>query len=124
MAYVKKDWQDGEVITEEALDNIESGIAANDSKNTSQDGKISALEGKTGEATTSKSGLMSAADKAKLDGIAANANNYSLPAANKSTLGGVKQSEAVAEAVGENVTKEEFKALLDALKAAGIMANS
>lgn len=124
MAYVKKDWQDGEVIMEEALDNIENGIAANDSKNTSQDGKISALEGKTGEATTSKAGLMSAADKAKLDGIAANANNYSLPAANNSTLGGVKQSAAVAEAAGENVTKAEFKALLDALKAAGIMANS
>lgn len=124
MAYVKKDWQDGEVITEEALDNIESGIAANDSKNTSQDGKISALEGKTAEATTSKAGLMSAADKAKLDGIAANANNYSLPAANNSKLGGVRQSAAVPEAVGDNVTKAEFKALLDALKAAGIMANS
>ena len=41
-------------------------------------------------ATTSKAGLMSAADKAKLDGIAANANNYTLPAATASALGGVK----------------------------------
>lgn len=39
-------------------------------------------------------------------------------------IGAVKQSAAVAEAAGENVTKAEFKALLDALKAAGIMANS
>ena len=41
-------------------------------------------------ATTSANGLMSSSDKSKLDGIAANANNYSLPAATTSTLGGVK----------------------------------
>lgn len=93
MAYVKKDWQNNEVITEAAMDNIENGIAANDSKNTQQDSKISALEGKTGNATTAKPGV-------------------------------VKQAKVVAEAAGENVTKAEFKALLDALKAAGIMANS
>ena len=40
-------------------------------------------------ATTSAAGLMSSADKAKLDGIAANANNYSLPTATEDTLGGV-----------------------------------
>lgn len=50
--------------------------------------------------------------------------SYTLPAATKTTLGGVKQSAAVAEAAGESVAKAEFKALLDALKAAGIMANS
>ena len=43
-------------------------------------------------ATTGAAGLMSAADKKKLDGIATNANNYSLPTANASTLGGVKSS--------------------------------
>ena len=41
-------------------------------------------------ATSSVAGVMSAADKAKLDGIAANANNYSLPTASASTLGGIK----------------------------------
>lgn len=41
-------------------------------------------------ATTSTNGFMSAEDKAKLDGIAANANNYSLPKASDSTLGGIK----------------------------------
>lgn len=34
----------------------------------------------------------------------------------------VKKAAKVAEASGSNVTKAEFKALLDALKAAGIMA--
>lgn len=41
-------------------------------------------------ATSSVSGLMSAGDKAKLDGIAANANNYILPTATTAVLGGIK----------------------------------
>ena len=45
-----------------------------------------------GTATTSADGLMSAEDKKKLDGIAANANNYTytLPTASSSALGGIK----------------------------------
>lgn len=41
-------------------------------------------------ATTSVSGAMSSTDKSKLDGIASGANNYSLPIASASILGGVK----------------------------------
>ena len=41
-------------------------------------------------ATTSVPGLMSIADKTKLNGIASGANNYTLPTASASTLGGVK----------------------------------
>ena len=41
-------------------------------------------------ATQSSNGLMSATDKTKLDGIAANANNYTLPTASSSTKGGIK----------------------------------
>ncbi len=48
------------------------------------------------DATQSTHGLMTAADKIKLDGIAAGANKYSLPAATSSTLGGVK--------VGSNIS--------------------
>lgn len=47
-------------------------------------------------ATTNTAGLMSAADKTKLDGIAAGANKYTLPTASSSTLGGVK--------TGSNIT--------------------
>lgn len=74
-------------------------------------------------ASGSANGLMSSAHFTKLEGIATNANNYTLPAAKSNALGGVKQATLVAEAVGENVTQAEFKALLDALKAAGIMAS-
>ena len=46
--------------------------------------------------TDSSDGLMSSEDKTKLDNIAENANNYSLPTASISTLGGVR--------IGSNVT--------------------
>ena len=45
--------------------------------------------GITTVATTSANGLMSSADKSKLNGIATNANNYSLPIATANTPGGV-----------------------------------
>lgn len=48
------------------------------------------------DATTSTHGLMSTSDKTKLNGIANNANNYSLPTASTSTKGGIK--------VGNNLT--------------------
>ncbi len=51
---------------------------------------ISATDTTYSPATQSGAGLMSAADKVKLDGIAAGANNYSLPTADDNTLGGVK----------------------------------
>lgn len=50
-------------------------------------------------ATTSAAGLMSAADKTKLDGIAASANNYILPAAT-TVLGGVKTTSTVTSTSG------------------------
>ena len=40
-------------------------------------------------ATTSADGLMSSADKTKLDGVDTSANNYTLPTASSSTLGGI-----------------------------------
>ena len=59
-------------------------------------GKISATDTTYSAATTSAAGLMSASDKTKLDGVDYNANNYSLPKATTTTLGGV--------IVGDNLT--------------------
>ena len=50
-------------------------------------------------ATQSANGLMTAADKKKLDGIATGANAYTLPAATSSALGGVK--------IGSNITNSD-----------------
>lgn len=80
MAYTKTTWNDGDVITKEKMNNLETGVET-------------ANNGNPLNATKSKAGL-------------------------------VKQAALVPEAAGENVTKAEFKALLDALKAAGIMASS
>lgn len=80
MAYTKTTWNDGDVITKEKMNNLETGVEA--------------------------------------------ANNGIPSNATKSKVGLVKQAALVPEAAGENVTKAEFKALLDALKAAGIMASS
>lgn len=58
-------------------------------------GHITAINSRTvtipsTEATTSAAGLMSTSDKSKLDGIETSANNYTLPVATPSALGGVK----------------------------------
>lgn len=126
MAYTKKTWVDGEIITKEALNNMEQGVTANDTKNTEQDGKITNLEGKVVNATVSKDGLMSKEDKKKLDGINANANNYSLPAANKTTIGGVKQMSLISDLATETPgdTKNKINAILAELKKQGIMAGA
>ena len=52
--------------------------------------KIAATDTTYSNATQSAAGLMSAADKKKLDGVAEGANNYSLPLAASGTRGGVK----------------------------------
>ena len=56
-------------------------------------------------ATQSANGLMSAADKKKLDGIEAGANKYILPPALPGLLGGVK--------VGKNITLKEGEISID-----------
>lgn len=79
------------------------------------DGVIPTVPGK---ATSSTDGLMSKEDKAKLDGVASGANNYVLPAANTTTIGGVKQAAHVDGASGT------VQQIVDSLVAAGIMAAS
>lgn len=58
------------------------------------------IVGTLGEATTTSAGLMSATDKSKLNGIAENANNYSLPTASGSVLGGVKTGSNITNSSG------------------------
>lgn len=98
MAYEPTVWKDGDVITADKMNKLEQGVK---NEQVGPQGPVGE-RGPQGPAGQS----------------------YTLPAANKTTLGGVKQAALVAEAAGENVTKAEFKALLDTLKAAGIMARS
>lgn len=100
MAYTPTTWSDGDVITAEKLNKLEQVGPA---------GPAGAVGPK--------------GDKEPAGAQGPAGPSYTLPAASKTTLGGVKQAALVAEAAGENVTKAEFKALLDALKAAGQMAS-
>lgn len=115
MAYSKKDWKDGEVITEAAMDNIEDGVAANDAKNTSQDERITNLEGKTRDATTETKGIVKQATK--IDNVAAE-NAANATAANPT------QAEFNKVVTLVNETKTKLNTALAALKAAGIMSGT
>lgn len=70
------------------------------------DGTLSATDTTYGEATTGSAGLMSAADKTKLNGIATGANAYVLPTAKSDALGGIK--------VGSNLSIDPNTGVLSA----------
>ena len=57
--------------------------------------------------SANKVGLMSGADKTKLDGIASGANNYTLPTASTTTLGGIKTGFAAKIGVDWGVQVDE-----------------
>lgn len=61
---------------------------------------ISAKDTTYAVATTSANGLMSSAMVTKLNGVATNANNYSLPTATGSVLGGVKTGSNITNSSG------------------------
>lgn len=87
-------------------------------------------------ATSTAPGLMSATDKAKLDGIVLNANKYELPVATTDVLGGVKQGENITIAEDGTIssknteygivttTKEGLMSAGDKEKLDGIAANA
>ena len=106
MAYEPTTWNNDDVITAEKLNKLEQGVK---NEQVGPAGPAGAVGPKGDKGDTGAQGPAGP--------------SYTLPAASKTTLGGVKQAALVAEAAGENVTKAEFKALLDALKAAGQMAS-
>ena len=65
-------------------------VSAGANKTAKDSGVALSSLARTTTATSSANGLMSSADKAKLDGIATNANKYVLPTATSSVLGGIK----------------------------------
>lgn len=76
------------------------------------------------DATQSTAGLMSATDKTKLDSIASNANNYTLPNASTSERGGVLMAASVADLAGTEDASAictKVNSLLAALRTAGII---
>ncbi len=119
MAYTPTTWNDGDVITAEKMNKLEQAVQNEQVGPQGPQGPAGA-KGEKGDP-----GAAGAKGEKGDPGAQGPAGpSYSLPAANKTTLGGVKQAALVPEAAGENVTKAEFKALLDALKAPGQMASA
>lgn len=115
MAYQKQTFTDNvTVLNASMMKHIEDGIVAVETS-------VSGVDTKATQAKSIADTAKSTADQAK---NTANAACPKTQAANKTTLGLVKQAAKVNNAVGTNVTKEEFNALLSALKTAGIMANA
>lgn len=101
MAYTKKTWVDDEVISKDALNNMETGIDT-------------ANKGLPSNATKSKAGIVKQA-----------AVVASVTSENAGTIGETfNQTEVQKVATLADANKATLNALIDALKAAGIVANS
>lgn len=122
MAYTPTTWKDGDVITAEKMNKLEQAVQNEQVGPQGPQGPAGAKGEKGEKGDPGETGAKGEKGDPGAQGPAG--PSYSLPAANKTTLGGVKQAALVPEAAGENVTKVEFKALLDSLKAAGQMASS
>lgn len=88
------------------------------------DGTWGTVESATyGEATQDQSGLMSASDKTKLDNIEANANNYTLPVATTTRLGGVKAGNNITISGDGTISATDTNTTYDVMEGATSEAN-
>lgn len=106
MAYTPTTWNNDDVITAEKLNKLEQGV-----KN-EQVGPAGAVGPK--------------GDKGDPGAQGPAGPSYTLPAANKTTLGGVKQMALIADLSTETTTdlKDKINEILAEMKKQGIMANS
>lgn len=106
MAYTPTTWNNDDVITAEKLNKLEQGV-----KN-EQVGPAGPAGAKGDRGETGPQGPQGP--------------SYTLPAANKTTLGGVKQMALIADLSTETATdlKNKINAILAEMKKQGIMANS
>jgi hypothetical protein len=115
MAYTPTTWNNDDVITAEKLNKLEQGV-----KN-EQVGPAGAV-GPAGPAGA----VGPKGDKGDPGAQGPAGPSYTLPAANKTTLGGVKQMALIADLSTETTTdlKDKINAILAEMKKQGIMANS
>ena len=115
MAYTPTTWNNDDVITAEKLNKLEQGV-----KN-EQVGPAGAV-GPAGPAGA----VGPKGDKGDTGAQGPAGPSYTLPAANKTTLGGVKQMALIADLSTETGAdlKNKINAILAEMKKQGIMANS
>ena len=112
MAYEPTTWNNDDVITAEKLNKLEQGVK-NEQVGPAGPAGPAGLAGAKGE--KGNPGAQGPAGP-----------SYTLPAANKTTLGGVKQMALIADLSTETATdlKNKINAILAEMKKQGIMANS
>lgn len=109
MAYTPTTWNDGDVMTAEKMNKLEQGVK-NEQVGPAGPAGPAGAKGEKGDP-----GAQGPAGP-----------SYTLPAANKTTLGGVKQMALIADLSTETATdlKNKINAILAEMKKQGIMANS
>ena len=109
MAYEPTTWNNDDVITAEKLNKLEQGVK-NEQVGPAGPAGPAGAKGEKGDP-----GAQGPAGP-----------SYTLPAANKTTLGGVKQMALIADLSTETATdlKNKINAILAEMKKQGIMANS
>lgn len=115
MAYTPTTWNNDDVITAEKLNKLEQGVK---NEQVGPAGPAGAV-GPAGPAGPK-------GDKGDSGAQGPAGPSYTLPAANKTTLGGVKQMALIADLSTETATdlKNKINAILAEMKKQGIMANS
>ena len=118
MAYTPTTWNDGDVITAEKLNKLEQGVK-NEQVGPAGPAGAKGDKGDPGEAGPK-------GDKGDPGAQGPAGPSYTLPAANKTTLGGVKQMALIADLSTETTAdlKNKINAILAEMKKQGIMANS
>jgi len=80
----------GAITLANTAPNVTTDISISHNANSVVVNSSDGADGTINAATTSLAGVMTSADKTKLDGIATGANNYTLPAATSTALGGIE----------------------------------
>lgn len=121
MAYTPTTWSDGDVITAEKLNKLEQGVKNEQVGPAGPVGPVGAKGEKGDQGVAGPKG-----DKGDPGAQGPAGPSYTLPAADKTTLGGVKQMALIADLSTETATdlKNKINAILAEMKKQGIMANS
>ena len=133
MAYTPTTWSDGDVITAEKLNKLEQGVKNEQVGPAGPAGAVgpagpAGAVGPAGPAGAKGDPGVAGpkGDKGDPGAQGPAGPSYTLPAANKTTLGGVKQMALIADLSTETATdlKNKINAILAEMKKQGIMANS
>lgn len=123
MAYTPTTWNDGDVMTAEKMNKLEQGVK-NEQVGPAGPAGPAGAKGEKGE--KGDPGVAGPkGDKGDPGAQGPAGPSYTLPAANKTTLGGVKQMALIEDLSTETATdlKNKINAILAEMKKQGIMAN-